>query len=169
LHHTYLATLSAVTIVAAFGVAGCAQPPPPVASSSHHPSTVIAPPATPLPSPDVLTTVLSRLADTSVPAEQKVVLVQYATVDDQPALTNFGEALKANGFSQLNVAATDLAWSAQPGNVTANVTISTADPAVKPFTFPMEFSPMRDAWQLTRRTADQLLPMVAATGPTPSR
>jgi hypothetical protein len=49
------------------------------------------------------------------------------------------------------------------------VTISTADPAVKPFTFPMEFSPMRDAWQLTRRTADQLLPMVAATSPTPSR
>jgi hypothetical protein len=169
LHRTYLATLSAVTIVAAFGFAGCAQPAPPAASSSHQPSTVSAPPATPLPSPDVLTAVLSRLADTSVPAEQKVVLVQYATVDDQPVLTNFGEALKANGFSPLNVTATDLAWSAQPGNVTANVTISTADPAVKPFTFPMEFSPMRDAWQLTRRTADQLLPMVAATSPTPSR
>jgi hypothetical protein len=32
----------------------------------------------------------------------------------------------------------------------------------------MEFSPMRNAWQLTRRTADQLLPLVGATAPTPS-
>jgi hypothetical protein len=112
--------------------------------------------------------VLYRLADTSVPAEQKVGLVQYATVDDQPALTNFGEALKANGFAPLIVSASDLAWSSPPGNVVANVTMSAADPAVRPFTFPMEFSPMRDAWQLTRRTADQLLPLVGATRPTPS-
>jgi hypothetical protein len=115
-----------------------------------------------------LTGVLYRLADTSIPAEQKVGLVQYATVDDQPVLTNFGEALNANGFVPLNVAATDLAWSGQPGNVLANVTISTMNPAVKPFTFPMEFSPIRDAWQLTQRTADQLLPLVGGTEPKPS-
>ena len=101
---------------------------------------------------------LYRLADTSIPAEQKVGLVQYATVDDQPVLTNFGEALKANGFVA-NVEVTDLAWSAQPGNVLANVTLSTADPAVRPFTYPMEFTPIHDAWQLTQRTADQLLPL----------
>jgi hypothetical protein len=169
-HSTPAVILSAVTIVAALGVAGCAQTPPPVASPSHQPSTTVAaaPTTTPLPSPDALTGVLYRLADTSIPAEQKVSLVQYATVDDQPVLTNFGEALKANGFVPLNVAATDLAWSGQPGNVLANVTISTTDPAVKPFTFPMEFTPIRDAWQLTQRTADQLLPLAGTTAPKPS-
>jgi len=169
-HRTPFVVLSAVTIVAALGLAGCAQTPPPAAPPNQEPSrtsAVAAPPtAAPLPSPDALTGVLYRLADTSIPPEQKVGLVQYATVDDQPVLTNFGEALRANGFVPLNVAATDLAWSGQPGNVLANVTISTPDPAVKPFNFPMEFSPMRNAWQLTQRTADQLLPLVAAT-PTP--
>jgi hypothetical protein len=115
-----------------------------------------------------LTDVLYRLADTSIPAEQKVGLVQYATADDQPVLANFGEALKANGFAPLHVAAADLAWSSQPGNVLANVTISSTNPTPKPFTFPMEFNPIRDAWQLTRRSADQLLPLVAATTTTPS-
>lgn len=111
---------------------------------------------------------ISRLADTSIPAEQKVGLVQYATVDDQAVLTNFGEALKANGFVPLTVVATDLAWSSQPGNVLANVTLSTADPAVKPFTYPMEFAPIHDAWQLTQRTADQLLPLAGTPTTTPS-
>jgi hypothetical protein len=162
-HSTPAVILSAVTIVAALGVAGCAQTPPPAESPSHQPTTVAA-----APSPDALTGVLLRLADTSIPVEQKVGLVQYATVDDQPVLTNFGEALKANGFVPLNVAATDLAWSAQPGNVLANVTLSTADPAVKPFTYPMEFTPLHDAWQLTQRTADQLLPLAGTTAPKPS-
>jgi len=168
-HCTPAAILSAVTIVAALGVAGCAQTPPPAASPSQQPTTVAAAPtAAPLPSPDALTGVLYHLADTSIPVEQKVGLVQYATVDDQPVLTNFGEALKANGFAPLNVAATDLAWSGQPGNVLANVTLSTTDPAVKPFTYPMEFAPIRDAWQLTQRTADQLLPLAGTTAPKPS-
>jgi hypothetical protein len=169
LHNTPAITLSAVTIVAALVVAGCAQTPAPAASPSRQPSTAAAAPsAAPLPSPDALASVLYRLADTSIPVEQKVGLVQYATVDDQPVLTNFGEALKANGYVPLNVAATDLAWSAQPGNVLANVTLSAADPAVKPFTYPMEFSPIRDTWQLTQRTADQLLPLAGTTAPKPS-
>jgi hypothetical protein len=168
-HSTPALTLSAVTIVAAFGLVGCSQTPPPAAPPSQPTTTVAAAPtAAPLPSPDALTGVLYRLADTSIPAEQKVGLVQYATVDDQPVLTNFGEALNANGFVPLNVAATDLAWSGQPGNVLANVTISTTNPAVKPFTFPMEFTPIRDAWQLTQRTADQLLPLAGTTAPKPS-
>lgn len=94
--------------------------------------------------------------------------MQYATADDEPVLKNFGEALQSSGFNPLNVAVADVTWAGQPGNVLATVTISTADPAVKPFTYPMEFSPVRDGWQLTRRSADQLLPLVAATGPTPS-
>jgi hypothetical protein len=168
-HRTPVVILSAVTIVAALGLVGCSQTPPAVNHEPSRTTGVPAPPAAaPLPSPDALTGALYRLADTSIPAEQKVGLVQYATVDDEPVLTNFGEALKANGFVPLNVAATDLAWSGQPGNVLANVTISTTNPAVKPFTFPMEFSPIRDAWQLTQRTADQLLPLVGATKPKPS-
>ena len=70
-----------------------------------------APTVAPLPPVDQLTGVLYRLADTSIPAEQKVGLVQYATVDDQAALTNFGQALKASGFAPLTVAATDLTWA----------------------------------------------------------
>jgi hypothetical protein len=160
-------TLGAATIVAALGLGGCSQTPPPVPAPSHQASrttTVAVPPtADPLPPPDALTGVLYHLADTSIPVEQKVGLVQYATVDDQPVLANFGEALKANGFDPVNITASDLAWAAQPGNVLANVTISAADPTVKPFAFPMEFSPMRSGWQLTQRTADQLLPLVGGT------
>jgi hypothetical protein len=166
--HSTSVILSAVTIVAALGVAGCAQTPPPAPSPSRTTNVAAPPPVAPLPAPEALTDVLYRLADTSIPAEQKVGLVQYATVDDEPVLANFGEALKASGFEPLNIAAADLAWSGQPGNVLANVTISTPNPTVKPFAFPMEFSPMRDAWQLTRRSADQLLPLVGSTKPTPS-
>ena len=162
-------TLSAVTIVAALGVAGCSETLPPAASPSPQTTAAAsAPVGAPLPSPDALTGVIYRLADTSIPVEQKVGLVQYATVDDQPALTNFGEALKANGFVPLTVAAADIAWAGQPGNVVANVTLSAADPAVRPFTYPMEFAPIHDAWQLTQRTADQLLPLAATTTPKPS-
>lgn len=116
---------------------------------------------------DQLTSVLYRLADTSIPAEQKVALVQFATAEDQAALANFGEALKANGYDPLTVDATDLAWFGEPGHVIATVTIGSPNPQVQPFTFAMEFSPLRDAWQLTRRTADQLLPLVDARQPTP--
>lgn len=120
------------------------------------------PAVAPLPSVDILTGVLRRLADTSVPAEQKVALVQFATADDQAALANFGDALRANGFDPLTVDATELVWAADPGDVSATVTIGSTNPQVKPFTFPMEFKPVRDGWQLSRRTADQLLTLVGA-------
>lgn len=170
MHHNPAIVLSAVTLVAALGLSGCADETLPVAPSSVRPtldtSRPTVPAAAPLPSPDVLTGVLYRLADTSVPAEQKIALVQFATVDDQPALSNFGEALKASGFDPLTVQATDLVWAGDPGHVTANVTMGSPDPRVKPFTYPMEFSPIRDSWQLARRSADQLLPLVAAAPPT---
>jgi hypothetical protein len=162
--------LSAVTLVAALGLVGCGADIPPAAgpNSSQTPASSLpaAPAAAPLPAPDLLTGVLYRLADTSVPAEQKLVLVQYATVEDVPALNNFGEALKANGFDPLTVDATDLAWAGAPGHVTANVTMGSPDPKVKPFTFPMEFNPAGNTWQLSKRTADQLLPMIGAPRPT---
>lgn len=123
------------------------------------------PTVAPLPPPDQLTGVLYQLADTSIPAERKVALVQFATTDDEPALKNFGEALAASGFSPLTVDATDLRWSGEPGHVIASVTIGSPNPQVRPFTFPMEFAPIRNSWQLSRRTADQLLPLVGATPP----
>ena len=117
----------------------------------------------------MLTAVLYRLADTSIPAEQKLALVQYATADDAAVLGNFGQALVDGGFRALTIQATDLAWSSQPGSVTAMVTIASADDPAKTFTYPMEFTPIRDTWQLTRRTADQLLQLSASAIPTPTR
>jgi hypothetical protein len=32
----------------------------------------------------------------------------------------------------------------------------------------MQFNPLRDGWQLTRRSADQLLPLATATSPSPT-
>jgi hypothetical protein len=110
--------------------------------------------------------VLYRLADISIPGEQKVGLVQYATVDDEAALTNFGEALRASGFTPLTVDASNLRWAGDPGHVVADVTIGSLNTMAHPFTYPMDFAPIRDTWQLSRRTADQLLPMVPGPPPT---
>jgi hypothetical protein len=165
---TPAAVLSAVTLVAALGLAGCDDGHS-AASQNERPivesSMPTVPAAAALPPPDQLTGVLQQLADTSIPAAQKVGLVQYATADDQAALTNFGEALKASGFAPLTVDATDLAWAGEPGNVVATVTIGSPNPAARPFTFPMEFAPIRDTWQLSKRTADQLLTLGGGTPP----
>jgi hypothetical protein len=170
-HRTPATFLSAVTLVAAFGLSGCgddgraAQPanPPPLTTTAE-----AAPPVAPLPAQEVLADVLYQLADPSIPVERKVGLLQYGTVEDEPALKNFGEALAANGYAPLIVTVTDLAWAGQPGDVVANVTIGSSAPAARPFTYPMQFSPLRNTWQLTRRSADQLLPLVSATNPTPT-
>ncbi len=166
---TPISILSAVTLVAALGFSGCSGaapgPAPPAKVSTFDTSRPPAPAADPLPAPDVLTGVVYQLADGSVPAEEKVGLVQYATASDQPALTNFGEALEASGFEPLTVQATDLRWAGDPGHVTATVTIASSNATVSPFTYPMEFSPLRDSWQLSRRTADQLLPLVGMVPP----
>lgn len=169
---TFVVVLSAVTLVAALGLSGCSSndPPTPNPSPRATPSTtgLLPPQAAPLPAPDVLTAVLYRLVDTSIPADQKLALVQYATADDAAVLGNFGQALTDGGFRALTIQATDLAWSSQPGSVTAVVTIASADPA-KTFIYPMEFTPIRDTWQLTRRTADQLLQLSASAIPPPTR
>jgi hypothetical protein len=171
---TLAVVLSAATSVAALGLAGCDEQPQAPSSERATVDTSprpMSPAVAPLPPQDQLTDVLYRLADTSTPAEQKVGLVQYATADDQPALTNFGEALRDSGFVPLTVVATDLAWAGEPGHVVATVTIGSSNPQVRPFTYPMEFVPIRDTWQLSRRTAEQLLPLVAgaAASPTPPR
>ena len=169
MHRTHASLLSAVTLVAALWLGGCASERPAAGPQSSSPTGTMRPAmptVAPLPAVDQLTGVLYRLADTSIPAEQKVALVQYATVQDVPALRNFGEALVASGFTPLTVDAADLRWGGAPGHVIASVTIGSPNPQVRPFTFPMEFAPLRNDWQLSKRTADQLLPLV---GPEPPR
>ncbi|WP_319446236.1 MULTISPECIES: hypothetical protein [unclassified Mycobacterium] len=163
-------TLSAVTLVAALSVSGCssddALAPPSSQQATPTTAVVPAPTGAPLPAPDALTGVLFRLADTSIPAEQKLGLVQYSSAADVAALGNFGQALRDGGFRALTIQATDLSWATTPGNVSATVTIGTSDDPAKTFTYPMEFTPVRDTWQLTRRTADQLLQLGGAATPT---
>lgn len=169
MRRTLVTVLSAVTIlVAAFGLSGCGADRAEPSAPRMQPATTAAPAAAPLPATDTLTAVLYQLADPSVPAEQKTGLLQYGSVDDEPALVNFGQALAANGYAPLTVAATDVAWAPRPGNVTATLTLTGSDPALRPFTYPMEFTPFRGGWQITRRSAEQLLPLLRPAGqPTP--
>jgi hypothetical protein len=157
-------------LVAAFGVSGCGTDPAPApAPSSPTSAAGVAPPsaATPLPPPDALTGVLAQLADTSIPAEQKLPLVQFSSPEDVAALGNFGQALRDGGFTSPTFFATDVAWAGTPGDVTATVTIGTANDAGKTFTYPMEFVPVHGTWQLSRKTADQLLQLGSTPTPTP--
>ena len=155
--------------MAAFGLSGCGGDGQSAQPASPAPRTTAAEaPVAPLPAPEVLADVLYQLADPSIPVQRKIELLQYGTVADEPALQNFGEALAANGFAPLTVMVTDLAWAGQPGDIVANVTIGSSTPTVRPFTYPMQFSPLHDNWQLTRRSADQLLPLVGAPSPIPT-
>jgi hypothetical protein len=161
---TYVGVLSAATLVAALGLTGCGtdnRPGPPPATQtiatfgSRAPTATSAPP---LPPPSALTDVLYRLTDTAVTGADKLGLVQYATPGDANAMDSFGRALKDGGYTPLKVEAADLVWSdAHPGDVVATVNISSANQNASTFTFPMEFDPIRNTWQLTRQTADRLL------------
>lgn len=163
--------LSAVTIlVAAFGLGGCSDEPPAApasTSSSPAPAPPVAPPpAAPLPTPEALTDVLNRLADVNVPGEQKLGLVAQSGPADAAALDRFGKALADNGFLPLSFQARDLAWSrGGRGDVMANVVVTTPNPQAGQFSFPMEFTPQGQGWQLTRGTADLLLDFGAAQSP----
>jgi hypothetical protein len=88
---------------------------------------------------------MSRLADPNIPGTDKVGLVQHGTPADAAALDRFGKALQDSGYAPLTFEATDLTWAQdQPGNVIANITVTTANPqAGGNLKFPMEFSPRR--------------------------
>jgi hypothetical protein len=180
---TIAAILGAATIVAALGLSGCSDDgedaagppvatPPPITA----PPTVPPPPTTPgapLPAPAALTDVMTRLADANVPGADKVGLVEYGTPADAEALDRFAKALRDNGYAPMTFDIKDLIWAQdEPGNVVANVTMKAGGPAGgsgKDLTFPMEFSPQQNSWQLTRKTADLLLQMgkVPTATPTP--
>lgn len=180
MNRTRITVLSAATIVAALGLCGCGGGDQPAKSS--HPTTSLqtttpqAPPAAPLPAPEALTGVLDRLADVNVPGADKVGLVEQGTADDAAALDKFGRALADNGFIPLSFEATDLVWSqTEPANVVATVKVTAGGDGSQDFSFPMEFTPHGDGWQLTRHTADLLLVMGAGAdapappAPTPPR
>jgi hypothetical protein len=124
-----------------------------------------------LPPPNALTDLMSRLADPNIPGTDKVGLVQHGTPADAAALDRFGKALHDSGYAPLTFEATDLTWAQdQPGNVIANIAITTANPqAGGDLKFPMEFSPQQDTWQLTRQTADLLLELGQQPTATPTR
>jgi hypothetical protein len=172
------AVLSAATIVAALSLSGCsgdehsaspkAEPAP--ASASLTPTAAVQ--ITPLPRPEDLAGVLYRLADPAVPGSQKLNLVQGATPDNADVLDQFATALLNGGFAPMKFDVRDVAWSERdPADVVANVNISSPNPGVAKFSFPMEFTPYQGGWQLSARTADVLLAFrtaqVAPSAPTP--
>jgi hypothetical protein len=160
-----VAGVAAAVLASAPALAACGNDSHPAASDSASvtPSSAVeaAPaPEAPLPPPEALTDVLYRLADTSVPGDAKVALVEGASSADAAKLDKFGKALQDSGYLPLGFTAENIAWAASaPGNVTSDVTVHSQNPAMtNGFTFPMEFKPAPDGgWQLSRTTADILL------------
>lgn len=162
-------------MVAAFGLAGCshnasngspAEAAPAVPSSSTAGASV---PVAPLPAPEALTDVVSRLADPAVPGSDKANLIESATPDTAANLDKFGNALRDGGYLPMTFTATNLAWSDKtPSNVMATISVSTARPNTGAFTFPMEFTPSPGGWQLSRKTAEMLLSLRNSPGGTPT-
>jgi hypothetical protein len=175
MHRPLSLALSAVTTLAAVGLAACSSPHPKAGSSAvsslppASSSQVAAPVTTPLPPPEALTDVLTRLADPNVPGTSKVNLVEGATPDSAATLDKFTGALRDNGYLPMTFNANDIAWSDKnPSNVKANVAVHTAQANNANFTFPMEFSPFQGGWQLARHTAEMLLALgKSPTAPTP--
>ena len=180
MRHTVV-ILSAAATAAALGLGGCAQSGDPESTgttatveTSPAPSVGLAPPGPParggppLPAPAALTDVMGRLADPALPGDQKVVLIENGTADEAAGLDRFATALRDNGALPLTFEVRDMAWSqADPGNVVATVVVRTSNPQTGEFTFPMEFAPADESWQLTRRTADLLLELDGEPGAPP--
>lgn len=142
-------------------MSGCAghQPAEPVAEVPVTSTTVPAQaPSSALPAPEALTDVLYRLSDPEVPGADKLSLIEGAKPADAATIDKFATALKDGGYLPLSLEAAGLGWSDRnPGNVTADVTVNTANPATGTFFFPMEFTPNHSDWQLSQATAKTLL------------
>lgn len=173
MHWPLPVALSAAAALAAVGLAACSSPHPNTGSSpasSLPPATssqVAAPVTAPLPPPQALTDVLTRLADPNVPAASKVNLVEGAKPESAATLDGFTNALRDNGYLPMTFDANDIAWSDKnPSNVKATVAVHTAQANNPNFTFPMEFTPFQGGWQLSRHTAEMLLAL--GKSPTPA-
>ncbi|MCV7195733.1 hypothetical protein [Mycobacterium angelicum] len=174
MHRSVRVTLVAAIVTAALSLAGCSQndhktspaaePSVPSATSS----VVPARPTGPLPAPEALTDVLSRLADPGVPGANKLNLVEGSTPETAAALDRFTTAARDGGYLPMTFAANNLAWSDRnPSDVVATVVVTTAQPNNRQFTFPMEFTPAQGGWQLSRRTAEMLLALQNSRNSTP--
>lgn len=166
--------LVAFAFCGVLALSGCHSDTPPAAEPVITTTTApapVAPVTSPLPPPQALIDVLARLADPAVPGADKVGLVESSTAADAAALDKFGKALADNGALPLSCEAADLKWSeTEAGNVVATVDVTTANDPPGRFSFPMEFTPVRDGWQLTRKTGDLLLQFgEGATAGTPPR
>ncbi|OBH85824.1 hypothetical protein A5681_16600 [Mycobacterium scrofulaceum] len=168
------AAVSAATVLAAVGISGCSSHQQPRIASSvpaaapATSSTVVVPPTTPLPTPEALTDILTRLADPNVPGINKVGLVEGATPESADSLDKFTNALRDNGYLPMTFVAHDIAWSDKtPANVVANIDVNTAQRANASFHFPMEFTPFQGGWQLSQRTAEMLLALGKSPAVTP--
>ncbi|CKN52424.1 lipoprotein LppK [Mycobacterium tuberculosis] len=168
-------TLGAATIVAALGLSGCSHPefkrssPPAPSLPPVTSSPLEAAPITPLPAPEALIDVLSRLAGPAVPGTNKVQLIEGATPENAAALDRFTTALRDGSYLPMTFAANDIAWSDnKPSDVMATVVVTTAHPDNREFTFPMEFVSFKGGWQLSRQTAEMLLAMGNSPDSTPS-
>jgi hypothetical protein len=169
-----IVVFGAATILAAVGLSGCAHgesklsSPAAVSAPLPTPTAVASQPSAPLPPPEALVDILTRLADPVVPGTDKVGLVEGATPASAATLDKFTNALRDGGYLPMTFVAKDLAWSDKnPSNVTATVTVNTAHATNRVFTFPMEFTPFQGGWQLSRKTAEMLLVMNNST-PTPT-
>lgn len=161
-----------VAVLALSGCGGHEQAEPATEVPLPLTTTVSAePPSAPLPAPEALTEVLYRLSDPDVPGSDKVNLIESAKPTDAETIDKFATALKDGGYLPLNLEVTDLTWSDRhPGNVTADVTVGTANPDTGAFSFPMEFKARDGAWQLSQETAKTLLAFGkahASAAPTP--
>lgn len=145
-------------------------------SNAPAPTSVpAAPPATALPAPEVLTDVLSRLADPAVPGVDKLGLVEGSNQETAAALDRFTTAARDGGYLPMTFVAKDIVWSDKnPSDVLATVVVTTANPERREFTFPMEFTRVQGGWQLSKRTAETLLALqksgtsTASASPSPT-
>ncbi len=173
--YRYRITVAATLAAAALVLSGCSshQPAEPVAEVPLTSTTVpVQVPSSALPAPEALTDVLYRLSDPEVPGADKLALIEGAKPADAATIDKFATALKDGGYLPLNLDADSLGWSDRsPGNVTADVTVNTANPATGTFFFPMEFTPNHGDWQLSQATAKSLLAFgnarTSSTEPTP--
>ncbi len=169
--------LSAVAIAAALGLGACGadteQKQPEATTEAVAPTAPdqmpAGPPAAPLPPPSALADVMNRIADSNIPGGDKTALIESASPGDAAAMDKFGQALNQNGYTPLNFEARDLRWiQGTPDTVSAVISLKSANPQAGDFSYPMEFIRTDNAWQLTRRSADELLQPEADAPQTPN-
>lgn len=167
-------TAAAALAAAALALSGCNghQSAEPVAEVPVTSTTVpVQAPSSALPAAEALTDVLYRLSDPDVLGADKLALIEGAKPADAATIDKFATALNDGGYLPLNLDAAGLGWSDRnPGSVTADVTVNTANPGSAAFAFPMEFKPNHGDWQLSQATAKSLLAFgnAQASGTTPA-